>query len=191
MRPIQALSGHCRAKFVTDSGKIDEYSLLTREGRKMILKQLRISRHLSQEQLAQMSGLNVRTIQRIESGQSASVESLKCLASVFEVDVSVLKQEKFMIDKRSDNWQRLSPWLKIWFSYNFLSFRPSRNSAERIEILSHAIGFIFCILGFFNEAALAGGLIMLSNAYLFCLLNWQGDKYGIWYDSLEQSMKKN
>jgi dihydrofolate reductase len=46
----------------------------------MILKQLRLSRHLSQEQLAQMSGLNVRTIQRIESGHSASVESLKCLA---------------------------------------------------------------------------------------------------------------
>ena len=36
----------------------------------MIPKQLRIGRHLSQEQLAQMSGLNVRTIQRIESGHT-------------------------------------------------------------------------------------------------------------------------
>ncbi|MCJ8274156.1 MAG: helix-turn-helix domain-containing protein, partial [Psychrosphaera sp.] len=35
----------------------------------MILKELRISQLLSQEQLAQMSGLNVRTIQRIESGK--------------------------------------------------------------------------------------------------------------------------
>jgi len=65
----------------------------------MILKQLRISRQLSQEQLALMSGLNVRTIQRIESGQKPSLESLKCLASVLEVDVSTLNQEKFMIDK--------------------------------------------------------------------------------------------
>ncbi len=47
----------------------------------MILKELRISRHLSQEQLAQISGLNVRTIQRIESGKNTSLESLKCLAS--------------------------------------------------------------------------------------------------------------
>ncbi len=54
----------------------------------MILKQLRVSRLLSQEQLAQMSGLNVRTIQRIESGHSPSLESLKCLASALEVDVS-------------------------------------------------------------------------------------------------------
>ncbi len=66
----------------------------------MILKQLRLSRLLSQEQLAQMSGLSVRTIQRIESGHSPSVESLKCLASVLEVDVSTLSQEKFMIDKQ-------------------------------------------------------------------------------------------
>lgn len=93
-----------------------------------------------------------------------------------------------MIDKRSDNWQKLSPWLKVWFAYNFLSFRLTRNSAKRIEILSHAAGYIFCMLGYFNQAALAGGLIMLSNAYLFCLLKWQGDKYGIWYEPLGQSM---
>lgn len=38
----------------------------------MILKQLRLSRNISQEQLAQMSNLNARTIQRIESGHKAS-----------------------------------------------------------------------------------------------------------------------
>ncbi len=55
----------------------------------MILKALRLSRHLSQKQLAQMSGLNVRTIQRIESGQKASLESLKCLTATLEVDIDV------------------------------------------------------------------------------------------------------
>jgi len=69
----------------------------------MILKELRISRHFSQEQLAQMSGLNVRTIQRIESGKNASIESLKCLAAALNVDLSTLNQENFMIDKSSDN----------------------------------------------------------------------------------------
>lgn len=54
----------------------------------MIPKQLRFGRHLSQEKLAQMSGLNVRTIQRIESGHNVSIESLKCLASALEVDVA-------------------------------------------------------------------------------------------------------
>jgi transcriptional regulator with XRE-family HTH domain len=149
----------------------------------MILKQLRLSRHLSQEQLAQMSGLNVRTIQRIESGHTASMESLKCLASVFEVDVSTLNQEKFMMDKKSSSWHHLPLWLRCWFFFNFLDLRPTRTVAKRIEIVSHATGFAFCLLGFVSEAALASGLIMLSTAYLFYLLTWQGDQYGIWYDA--------
>jgi transcriptional regulator with XRE-family HTH domain len=149
----------------------------------MIIKELRISRHFSQEQLAQMSGLNVRTIQRIESGKNASTESLKCLASALDVDVSTLNQETFMIDKSSDNWKDLPLLLKIWFVFNFLKTRPSRKSAVRIEGIAHVSGFIFCCLGFISEAALVGGLIMLSTAYLFHLLKWQGDKYGIWYDN--------
>ena len=55
----------------------------------MILKELRLSKHLSQEQLSQISGLNVRTIQRIESGSNASLESQKCLAAALEVDISL------------------------------------------------------------------------------------------------------
>ena len=151
----------------------------------MILKQLRISRQLSQEQLALMSGLNVRTIQRIESGQKPSLESLKCLASVLEVDVSTLNQGTFMIDKNTANWQSLPFWLKCCFSLNLLIVQPTRSTAKRVEVLSHISGFLFCALGLVNQAALEGGLIMLSNAYFFYLLVWQGDKYGIWYESLE------
>lgn len=153
----------------------------------MILKQIRISRHLSQEQLAQMSGLNVRTIQRIESGHNASLESLKCLAAALEVDVSTLNQERFTMDRKSGNWQRLPFWLKCWFAFNFLSVRTTRGVATRIQVVSHVSGFVLCALGFVSEPALAGGLIMLANAYLFLLLTWQGDKYGIWYDSEEAS----
>nr|WP_315469439.1 helix-turn-helix transcriptional regulator [uncultured Undibacterium sp.] len=151
----------------------------------MILKQLRLSRHLSQDQLAQMSGLSVRTIQRIESGHKPSVESLKCLASVLEVDISTLNQEQFMMDKKSGNWQNLPFWLKCWFALHFLNLRPKRQTSKRIEIISHLTGFSFCLLGFFNEAALAGGLIMLATAYLFYFLSWQGDQYGIWYEDAE------
>ncbi len=151
----------------------------------MILKQLRIGRHLSQEQLAQMSGLNVRTIQRIESGHNASLESLKCLASALEVDIETLNQEAYTMDKDTAGWQNLPFWLKCWFFLNFLSVRTRRAVARRIHILSHLFGFSFCAFGFVNEAALAGGLILLANAYLFALLMWQGDKYGIWYDPQE------
>ncbi|WP_347329650.1 helix-turn-helix domain-containing protein [Marinimicrobium locisalis] len=148
----------------------------------MILKQLRLSQHLSQEQLAQMSGLNVRTIQRIESGQPASVESKKCLAAALDVDIETLNQETFMIDKNSDNWEKLSPIVKLWFMFNFLQLRPRRTTANRVEVSAQIFGFVFCCLGFLSEPALAGGIMLLATAHLFHLLKWQGDKYGLWYD---------
>ena len=51
------------------------------------LKEMRLQRHWSQEQLAAMSGLSIRTIQRIENGENAGLESLKSLAAVFEIDI--------------------------------------------------------------------------------------------------------
>ncbi|PID66241.1 MAG: XRE family transcriptional regulator [Gammaproteobacteria bacterium] len=56
----------------------------------MIIQKLRLERGWSQQQLAEMSGLSQRTIQRIENGKTPSVESVKSLAAVFEVDFSTL-----------------------------------------------------------------------------------------------------
>jgi transcriptional regulator with XRE-family HTH domain len=58
----------------------------------MLIQKLRLQRGWSQEQLAELSGLSVRTIQRLERGQPASVESLKALGAAFEVDFSALKE---------------------------------------------------------------------------------------------------
>jgi transcriptional regulator with XRE-family HTH domain len=57
----------------------------------MLVQKLRLQRGWSQEQLADLSGLSVRTIQRIERGLPASNETLKSLASVFEIDFSTLQ----------------------------------------------------------------------------------------------------
>ena len=62
----------------------------------MIIRKLRLQRAWSQEQLSECSGLSVRTIQRIERGQKPSVESLKSLAAVFEVNITDLTQEPDM-----------------------------------------------------------------------------------------------
>ena len=62
----------------------------------MQIQKLRLQRGWSQQQLAELSGLSVRTIQRIENGQTASTESLKSLASVFEIDFSTISSEPVM-----------------------------------------------------------------------------------------------
>lgn len=56
------------------------------------LRELRAARQWSQEHLATLSGLNLRTIQRLESGAKASTESLRALAAVFEVPAESLLQ---------------------------------------------------------------------------------------------------
>lgn len=60
----------------------------------MIVRKLRLERGWSQEQLAQLTGLNIRTIQRIESGHKAGLESLNALAAVFEVELSQLNPQE-------------------------------------------------------------------------------------------------
>lgn len=54
------------------------------------IKRWREERHWSQEHLAQLAGVGLRTLQRIENGQKASAETLKALANAFNVDVVAL-----------------------------------------------------------------------------------------------------
>lgn len=67
----------------------------------MLIQKLRVQRGWSQEQLAELTGLSVRTIQRIERGQNASAESLKAIALVFEVDFSSLREPQMDITATS------------------------------------------------------------------------------------------
>jgi transcriptional regulator with XRE-family HTH domain len=69
----------------------------------MIVKKLRLQKCWSQEQLSQFSGLSVRTIQRIERGQQPSLESLKSLAAVFQININDLQTEKDMTNHDTEN----------------------------------------------------------------------------------------
>jgi len=57
------------------------------------LKMLRAERGWSQEQLSEIAGLSARTIQRMESEDSASPESLMAVASAFSISPSELQEE--------------------------------------------------------------------------------------------------
>ena len=54
------------------------------------IRRWREERHWSQEHLADLAGIGLRTIQRIERGEKASRESLMALAAAFNVDVMAL-----------------------------------------------------------------------------------------------------
>mgnify|MGYP001945758146 CR=1 FL=1 len=97
----------------------------------MSVRQRRLEKGWSQEQLSEVSGISVRTVQRIEQGQKAGLESLKCLAAVFELNISDLIKEETMNDSsatkmNSDNREEeeaieyvknLKGFHKSWMSY--------------------------------------------------------------------------
>ena len=52
----------------------------------MIVRKLRLRKGWSQDQLAELADVSVRTIQRIERGHKPSLETANALAAVFEVN---------------------------------------------------------------------------------------------------------
>lgn len=71
----------------------------------MQVQKLRLQKGWSQQQLAELSGLSTRTIQRIEAGQTPSTETLKSLASVFEIDFQQLQSEVDVVHSNTENEQ--------------------------------------------------------------------------------------
>lgn len=66
------------------------------------VKLLREQKNLTQTELAEKSGLSLRTIQRIESGQSLKGFTLKAIAQTLEIEPENLfskEEENFQIDR--------------------------------------------------------------------------------------------
>jgi transcriptional regulator with XRE-family HTH domain len=59
-----------------------------------LIVKLRKERSWSQDELAIASGLNLRTIQRVEKYASASLQSKKALAAAFDIDTRDLDNEE-------------------------------------------------------------------------------------------------
>ncbi|MEM8648080.1 MAG: helix-turn-helix domain-containing protein [Pseudomonadota bacterium] len=55
-----------------------------------MIKSRRQELGLTQEELAGMAGISCRTLQRLESGGSASAETLKCIAAALDVEFASL-----------------------------------------------------------------------------------------------------
>lgn len=79
------------------------------------IKKMRLERHWSQDQLSEMSGLSIRTIQRIEKGENAGLESMKSLAAVFEIDIASSDKKEVVeqIRKEEEYYQKMKGFYKL------------------------------------------------------------------------------
>lgn len=88
------------------------------------LKRWREERQWSQEHLAELAGVGHRTVQRIESGEKASRETMKALAAAFGVDVMALSvdAEKAARDIIHEKNRKGAAALRLSFYIHFGSY---------------------------------------------------------------------
>ncbi|EIZ78399.1 hypothetical protein WSK_3018 [Novosphingobium sp. Rr 2-17] len=143
----------------------------------MIVQTMRLKRGWSQQQLADLSGLNVRTIQRIERGQSASVESFKALGAAFDVDFSQLQENAVRDIARTPE--------QIEIALAFSHVRQVRGLAYSLVSYAIGIGALAIINWIYNPhhliviypAAIWGLALVWKAARVFNLLPWFGPEW--------------
>ena len=123
----------------------------------MKIKQRRLEKGWSQEELARYSGLSTRTIQRIEGGNRAGMESIKCLAAVFETSISTLMQEQSIKEQQQQTEQSKQPIINkiereaIKFAQS-LSRGPKKGQADSLsKIERESINYSKKLLSKFYE----------------------------------------
>lgn len=142
----------------------------------MVIKKLREQKHWSQEQLSILSGISIRTIQRIESGDRASLESLKALAAVFDTDIETLQKEIIVIDKTTEDW-KAKPW---WLRFNLVGIRK-RSELIFVETFCVVLAVVNWLIGTFSEPKFLHFVpLLLLCAYSCTWLIRKADKYKVW-----------
>ena len=155
----------------------------------MGIKELRQARGWSQEQLADFSGLSLRTIQRVEARNKAGYESLRTLAEAFDIEVTALELELAM-DKSSNGWRKRPGWVRAMF-FGSGRIRMSKHQHLVLEKLAVVAGLLFLVIGLFGKNGmltptpaespmLLFAALMFLSAYLLSLSARIGDHFSVW-----------
>ncbi|SDQ35101.1 helix-turn-helix transcriptional regulator [Pseudoxanthomonas sp. CF125] len=142
---------------------------------------------LSQERVAEMSGLSLRTVQRLEAGHRVSYASLRALAAAFETDVDLLERELYAMNKPTDDFVEIPRWVRLmndrlWFG----GPRLSRQDMRLIEALCIGCAVIVFAASFLvaSDAAAnrirTGAVIALVAGYLVSAFLRIHDRYKLW-----------
>jgi len=161
----------------------------------MYIKNLRQVKFLSQEDLSSLSGLSLRTIQRVESGHRVSYSSLRALAIAFDIDIDDLEQEIYSMDNMIKEYKDFPWWLRLYLGSGW--FTASRGEFKKTELFFLSIGSILAgvwlVTSIMDIAiyrlAMFGCLSSFFGAYNAAISIRIGDKYQVW-SKLESTLPK-
>jgi transcriptional regulator with XRE-family HTH domain len=154
----------------------------------MLIRELRRKKCISQEQLAAMCGLSLRTIQRVEGGHRIGYTSLHALATVFKINVDTLEQELYTMEKSSSAYKDLPLWIRLYIGSSW--YAASRKEFQKFEFFCIFLTITFAITWAFLsmsdseklsvKISIFGFICTLIGAYNISITIRVGDKYDIW-----------
>jgi transcriptional regulator with XRE-family HTH domain len=142
---------------------------------------------LSQERLAEMSGLSLRTVQRLEAGYRVSYASLRSIAAAVNADVDVLEREFYAVNQSAGEFIEIPRWVRVlsdrfWFG----GPRLRRRDVLLIEtfcVVAAAVTFAisFLVSPAANVAAIRMcAVVPLVCGYLTAVSARVWDRYKLW-----------
>ncbi len=141
----------------------------------------------SQEKVADLSGLSLRTVQRLEAGHRVSYASLRALAVAFKTDADILEREFYAVSKSADEFVEIPRWIRLasdrlWFG----GPRLSRRDALGIEALCIVCTVIAFASSFWVSdhakvpTVRLGATVALFCGYLTAMSIRNFDQYKLW-----------
>ncbi len=154
----------------------------------MSFKTLREKHLLSQEKLSEMSGLGLRTIQRLEAGHRVSYVSLRALALAMKMDVDVLERALYAMETATEeDYVEMPRWVRrLCDGLSTGSPALACRQAHVYEGLAIGLGVIFLLTALVTPAGLAtatmlaAGLFALMVGYGMSVATRVVDRYRGW-----------
>ena len=110
----------------------------------MLMRKLRLDKGFSQEQLAEATGLSLRTVQRVEAGHRVSYASLRALATVLDINVDSLERELYAMNTPNEEFIEKPLWVRLMLSL------PSLSGLNRASLIRHELSLVgYAIFAFF------------------------------------------
>ncbi len=121
---------------------------------------------LSQEKVAQMSGLSLRTVQRLEAGHRVSYASLRALAATFETEVDVLERELYAMKQSKEDFVEIPRWVRLLNDGRLAGLPPlSRRQAHKAEAFAMVGGVIALVASILVHPNLMASLLRVAGSF--------------------------
>lgn len=134
---------------------------------------LREGKQLSQEMLAQASGISLRTIQRLEAGHRVSYATLRAVAPALGMDVDVLERQLYAAQRPGSEFVEVPRWvrrLRAGLSYGAAPMQARH--AVIYEALMMGLGLAFVLAAWCVASEFARVTLLLAG--IVCLVGGYG-----------------